>query len=270
MKVAVTGGTGLVGRFIVQALRRAGEDVCLLSRPAYRLGDAPDLGSVDALVHCAFQHVPGRYRGGEGDDPAGFRQDNLVGSLRLFEAAKAQGVSRVVFLSSRAVYGDYPPGTQLTEDLPPRPDTLYGQVKWEAEQAVFSLVTPGFRAASLRATGVYGPGPNHKWAELFHAFQSGRTIEPRRSTEIHGDDLAEAVRLLLRTTESGPFNVSDILLDRHDLLASVAKLTGSNATLPPRSDASVSQMACDRLMALGWQPRGVAGLEEALPYMVRA
>ncbi|QFS82546.1 UDP-glucose 4-epimerase [Roseivivax sp. THAF40] len=268
MKIALTGGTGLVGRFIAEEIRAAGDDLLALSRPDYSLGDAPDLEGCDALIHCAFSHVPGRYRGGEGDDPEGFRRANLDGSLRLFEAARACGVSRIIFLSSRAVYGDYPPGTPLVEDLTPRSDTLYGQVKWEAEQALAAMHGPEFATASIRATGIYGPGRDHKWCGLFRDFLAARKIEPRRSTELHGDDLAAAVRLLLCNDATGPFNASDILLDRHDLLSRVARLTGAGVKPPPPSDAPVSEMRCDRLRALGWRPRGVAGLDAALPELV--
>ena len=54
---------------------------------AYKLGERPDLAGIGAVVHCAFAHVPGRYRGGEGDDPEGFRRANLDGSLALIRAA---------------------------------------------------------------------------------------------------------------------------------------------------------------------------------------
>jgi hypothetical protein len=103
MRVAVTGGTGFVGRFVVLGLVRDGHAVTVLSRtpPArgdlpeavghlvYRLGgtETPELEGFDALVHAAFDHVPGRYRGGEGDDAAGFLSRNLGGSLTLFGAA---------------------------------------------------------------------------------------------------------------------------------------------------------------------------------------
>lgn len=270
MRLAITGGGGLVGAFAVLEAQAAGDTLRLLSRPAYRLGDAPDLSGCDALLHCAFQHVPGRYRGGEGDDPAGFIRANLDGSVRLFQAAKAAGVGRVVFLSSRAVYGDYPPGTVLTEDLPPRPDTLYGQVKWQAEQALAGLDAPGFRTATIRATGVYGPGAGHKWVALFHDYLAGRAIAPRCGTEILGSDLAAAIRLLLVDHGArGVFNASDLLLDRHDLLGQVARLTGCPHPPPRPSDAPVSAMRCDRLAALGWQPSGRAGLARALPQMLR-
>lgn len=264
MKIALTGATGHVGRFILTGLQRAGHDVRVLSRPKYHLGDSPDLGGCDALVHCAFHHVAGRYRGGEGDDPQGFITRNLDGSVRLFEAAKAQGVAHVVFFSSRAVYGGYPAGTPLTDDMTPRPDTLYGEVKWQAEQALYGLISPGFNAASLRATGVYGPGPNHKWTELFSDFLAGAPVAPRRGTELHGDDLAAAVCILLRHQSNGAFNVSDILLDRRDLLDRFARLQGVKRDLPKGSLDPVSVMSCEKIHALGWRPSGWTGLDGAL------
>lgn len=287
MKLAVTGGTGLVGRFLVEEALAAGDAVTVLTRrpPApgffsapvahlpYDLsGAAPPLGGIDALIHAGFSHVPGRYRGGEGNDPEGFLHANRDGTLRLFEAAARSGVGRVVFLSSRAVYGDYAPGTELTEDMTPRPDTLYGQVKAEAEAALADLPA----GVTLRATGVYGPAgqaQRHKWAGLFESFLHGDPIEPRKGTEVHGNDLAAAVRLVLKASQDRLgdriFNVSDILLDRRDLLAGVARLTGCPHPLPARSDAPVSAMRCDRLRALGWRPGGMARLRASLPAMLQ-
>ena len=286
MRLAVTGGTGLVGRFLVEAAFAAGDRVTVLTRrppnpgffpgavehAAYDLtGPPPPLDGVDALIHAGFSHVPGKYRGGEGDDPEGFLSANRDGTLRLFEAAARAGVGRVIFLSSRAVYGDYPPGTALTEAMPPRPDTLYGEVKAEAEAALARL--PG--GVTLRATGVYGPagpGQRHKWADLFARFLAGEPVEPRRGTEVHGADLAAAVRLALDASAEqlgdGVFNVSDLLLDRRDLLAEVARATGCPHPLPPASDAAVSVMRCDRLAALGWRPGGMARLRASLPAML--
>lgn len=277
MKVALTGGTGLVGRFLADAARAAGHDVTLLSRnPApgelrYDLtGEVPDLTGHDALIHAAFQHAPGRYRGGEGTDPADFLAANRDGSLRLFAAARQAGVARALFLSTRAVYGDHPAGTLLTEDLELRPDTLYGQMKADVEQGLAALSSPTFSTASLRATGVYGPGQNHKWTDLFANFHAGRPISPRVATEVHGADLAAAALLLLEAPASDlAYNVSDLTLDLHDLLAEVARLTGCTAPLPPRADAAaVSAMDCTRLRALGWRPGGWPLLRASLPAML--
>ncbi|MFP4275418.1 MAG: NAD-dependent epimerase/dehydratase family protein [Paracoccaceae bacterium] len=283
MRIAITGGTGLVGRFLVEAALAAEDRVTVLTRKAPAPGffsgavphqpfdlaaPAPRLEGCDALIHAGFAHLPGRYRGGEGDDPEGFLHRNLEGTIRLFEAAAAQRVGQVVFLSSRAVLGGHPAGTALGEDLPPRPDSLYGEAKARAEAALAALPVAG---VSLRATGIYGPagpGQHHKWAELFADFRAGRPIAPRRGTEVHGADLAAAVRLLLNARADGVVHASDIVLDRHDLLAEVARLTGCAHRLPARSDRPVSALRCDRLRALGWQPGGMKRLRASLPAMI--
>ncbi|MBL3551267.1 NAD-dependent epimerase/dehydratase family protein [Rhodovulum sulfidophilum] len=286
MSLAVTGATGLVGRFFVEEALAAGEPVTVLGRTPpppgffstptgfrpYALGDRPDMSGIDALIHCAFSHLPGRYRGGEGSDPEGFSRANLDGSVALFETARAAGTGTVLFLSSRAVYGRYPPGTDLTETLTPYPDTLYGKVKAEAERSLFALASDSFTPVALRATGIYGPaGPGraHKWQSLFDDFRQGRPISPRRGTELHGDDLAAAARILRDTGARGIFNASDILLDRHDLLALMARAERIERPLPPRSDSPVSAMRCDRLASLGWEPGGIARLHATLPALCR-
>ncbi|WP_245624808.1 NAD-dependent epimerase/dehydratase family protein [Jannaschia seosinensis] len=283
----MTGATGLVGYRIARHLARRGHAVLALGRRPVDLpgvahrrfelaGALPDLGEVDALVHAALSHLPGRYRGGEGEDSAGFRRDNLDGTLRLFAHARACGVGRIVFLSSRAVYDGYPPGTALEDGLPARPAGLYGSVKAEGEAALADMVGDGAAVASLRATGIYGasaPGHPHKWADLFAAFDAGEAVAPRVGTELHGDDLASAVDLLLRAEAAAlrplTFNASDIVLDRRDLLATYAELAGGAGRLPPRGDpARVSVMRCDRLRQLGWTPRGMAGFRQSLRDML--
>lgn len=267
MRVAVTGATGLVGQFVAAHLLALGHEVAALGRSPsphggahrpWRLGEPAPLDGCDALVHAAFSHLPGRYRGGEGDDAPGFLHANLAGTLRLWDEARGL---RVVFLSSRAVYDGLPAGTRLTEDLPLAPDSLYGQVKLRAEEALH-----GIGGASLRATGVYGPpapGQRHKWADLFEAFARGEEIAPARGTEVHGADLARAVALLLGAPP-GPYNCSDLLLDRRDLLERWARAKGLEGRLPSRSGKAPNVMDCTRLRALGWEPGGEAALEAAL------
>lgn len=273
MRIALTGASGLVGRFVARAAAAAGHRIDPL--PGWRLGQPASLDGCDALVHAAFAHVPGKYRGGEGDDPAAFVAANLDGSAALFEDARRAGVGRVVFLSSRAVFDGLPPGTPLPDGTAPAPASLYGQVKAQAETALAALDAPGFATASLRPTGVYGPGPGHKWTGLFADYLAGREIPPRVATELHGDDLAQAVLLVLAAQAThgkgrGAFNASDIVLDRRDLLADVAALTGAPHPLPPRADpAGLSVMTCARLSALGWCPGGLPLLRRELPAMIR-
>lgn len=286
----VTGGTGYVGRFIVEELLAAGHEVAVIgrspptdgffSRPVRFASFSLASRSVppveaDYLVHAAFDHVPGKYRGGEGDDPENFRRRNLDGSVALFEAAKAAGVRRAVFLSSRAVYGPRSRGEWLDEADEPRPDTLYGEVKLAAERALSGLTGQGFEGISLRVTGVYGPaglGRKHKWAGLFADYLAGRSIEPRVGTEVHGCDVASAVRLVLETAGPiGPIlNVSDLIVDRRDLLDMVRRAYGAANPLPPAADRlSVNPMRTERLRALGWRPGGEKLLQETISMLLR-
>lgn len=266
MRIALTGASGIVGGFVLRAAQAAGHQVTRLDRSTgFHLGDAPDLSDHDALIHCAFAHAPGRYRGGEGDDPETFLRLNRDGTLRLFEAAARDNVDRAVFLSSRAVHDGHPPGTLLTDDMPAWPANLYGQVKADAEACLASL---SLKATSIRATGVYGlPG---KWRGLFTDYLSGRPIPPRIATEVHGDDLAAAILLLLdQPNPPAQVSCSDLILDRHDLLAQVQTLTGCPHPLPARADpAPLRLQRCDRLRALGWQPGGTAKLCATLPFLL--
>ncbi|WP_323770144.1 NAD(P)-dependent oxidoreductase [Antarctobacter sp.] len=270
--IALTGATGLLGRFLLDGL--PGPIVTLGRRPvagyAHRLWDltgaAPDLAGIDTVIHAAFSHVPGRYRGGEGDDPDGFLAANLDGARRLFDAAAKAGVRRVIFLSSRAVFDGSATGVPLTEETPPNPASLYGQVKAQAEAHLAALPLIG---QNLRATGVYGPGPNHKWQDLFADYLSGQSVAPRRGTEVHGADLAQACRLMLNSHQTGAFHLSDLLLDRHDLLSEVQRLTACPHAPPPPSDRPVAPLICIRLPALGWQPGGMDLLRTDLPRMLK-
>ena len=279
MTTLVSGGTGTVGRFVVEALLGAGREVRVMgstppadgffSGPVEFVEGALDPArdqsaafvGVRHFVHAAFDHAPGKYRGGEGDDPATFRRRNLDGSVALFEAAKRAGVERSIFLSSRAVYGVQPPGAMLTEDTEPRPDTLYGDVKLDAERALAALSDDRFSGVSLRVTGVYGPagrGQPHKWADLFRDYLDGHPIAPRRATEVHGEDVAAAVLLAL-DAPSVPrvLNVSDIVVDRRDLLAILQQITGCPHPLPPASSEPLNEMNTDRLCAMDWRPGGM-------------
>lgn len=287
MKVLVSGGTGLVGRYVVEELLAAGYQVIVGGRraPAPRLFSRPvefaalsldpEKDQIDVFddayffVHAAFSHVPGKYRGGEGDDPKTFQKLNLDGTVRLFEAAKRAGTRRCVFLSSRAAYGDHPPGTELAETMMAEPETLYGRVKLDAERALADLAAPGFSGVSLRATGVYGDLFPNKWDGLIADYLAGRPVAARAGTEVHGRDLGRAVRLMLETEStriSGEiFNVSDISVDMNDILSPIRRETDCRYALPaPADGTALNPMSTAKIRALGWSPGGSPLFEETM------
>ena len=95
------------------------------------------------------------------DDPAFDADVNVVGSLRLLEAARRGGVSQVIFASTGgAIYGeqDYFPAD---EDHPTRPLSPYGVAKLAVERYLyFYQQTYGLDVACLRYANVYGERQN--------------------------------------------------------------------------------------------------------------
>jgi len=90
----------------------------------------------------------------EADPPACF-SSNVTGTHNVLQAAKEEGLGRVVFMSSREVYGD-PSVTPVTETAPIRPKNNYGISKGAGEMLcdVFGRTT---EVVVLRLTNVYGP-----------------------------------------------------------------------------------------------------------------
>jgi uronate dehydrogenase len=76
---------------------------------------------VDAIVHFGGVPVEGPW--------TPILQANIIGAYNLYEAARKQGVKRVVFASSNHVTGFYKQGETIDASFPPRPDGLYGLSK---------------------------------------------------------------------------------------------------------------------------------------------
>jgi len=293
MRALVSGGTGLVGRYIVETLLDAGYEIVIGGRtkPADDLFSSdvefrplsldPDkdprslFTGVDVFIHAAFEHLPGRYRGGEGDDPAGFRRSNMGGSVQLFEAAKQAGVDRTVFLSSRAVYDGVPAGTPLVETLTLQPTSLYGEIKLLGEQALARLNGPHFITSSLRLTGVFGGLHPNKWDSLFAGYLAGEPVTVRAGSEIHGRDAGKAVRLMLETDAAliggETFNVSDMIVDTRSILTPLHQSLPYAPDLPQSADkTAVAEMDTQKIRELGWRPGGQKLLDETVQHLMAA
>lgn len=226
----VTGATGAIGPGVVAALG-ATHDIRTLSRQAPDpdqfavpvtpfTGDIADAAAVrqaargaDAIVHlAALLHIV--------DPPPAMRAEyervNVAGTATVLEAARAEGVSRVVLMSTIAVYG-YAARTVLDEDAVPRPETFYGQTKLAAERLAMAARrgdgTP--LATVLRSAAVYGPRVKGNYQRLVHALARGRfmPIGPGHNlrTVIFESDLAKAAALAaVHPAAAGRvYNVSD-------------------------------------------------------------
>lgn len=297
MIVAVTGATGYVGRFVIAELQRQGVTIRALARPSTnRLGFNAaidwidgDLSSdialarlvsgVDAVIHLAYEHVPNRYRGGEGDDLPGWIEANVGGSLRLLSAARDAAVAHFVFLSSRAVFSQTLPGRVLDESHPTSPDTHYGAYKLAVESFLNSAArADGMHTVSIRATGVYGltwPVSRSKWWPLIRAVQRDEVPEIARSgTEVHGADVARVIWQALHVPPTAGVDIihmSDLLVTERDIIERARCLLNRPGLLPAEPlTVPANQLVCGRLTALGIALGGWPLLDQTVMALVRA
>src|SRR3954453_823152 len=209
--VVITGVSGFLGQAVLRRLapspsvgRLVGLDV---REPGFRprglefhLVDVAgsDLGPLfdgaDVLVHLAGVHdaIP---------DEDLMARINVGGTRRVLEAAAAAGVSKIVLVSSAAVYGAWPNNpVPLTEDAPLRPNPGFplGVHKAELERllAEWALVRPTVTTTVLRPAFVLGAKADHAIARLIRAgvpLAVGVSTAPVQF--VHEDDATEAIVL---------------------------------------------------------------------------
>jgi nucleoside-diphosphate-sugar epimerase len=221
MRVLVTGATGRVGSRLVPRLLERGDSIrVLLRKEADRepfaqrgaevvlgdLSDAESLGKAVAGVE-AVVHVAAFFRGAT---EAEARATNLDGTLALAQAARPNGVSKFIYISTNLVYG---PGrgrpTRETDEARPPADHFYPVSKLAAERALVQFYQGRETDLSiLRLAFVYGDGDPH----LREAINLTRSWPPaKRMHIVHHADVAQAILLSLEKPRSGGqlYNVAD-------------------------------------------------------------
>src|SRR3954451_18309396 len=169
LRVMVTGATGNVGTSVVRALGRdpAVDEIVGLARrmPSWTAEkvrwESCDVGSddlvgrfagADVVIHLAWLIQPSR-------DEAELERVNVVGSRRVFEAAAAAGVPRIVHASSIGVYSPGPKDRAVDESWPRRgvSSLFYSRHKVAAEDALdeVSAANPELRAVRLRPALIF-------------------------------------------------------------------------------------------------------------------
>ena len=203
--ILVTGGTGFVGRRLVDYLLQREYEIRLASRKSsssipnnievFLIKDISNdtewyegLQNINTVIHTAARvHI---MNDSELDPLAEFRKVNVEGTLNLARQAVEAGVKRFVFVSSIKVNGEMtggfdetcphpiplPEGVKsvFTENDSFIPDDPYGLSKYEAEQGLLNLAKEtDMDVVIIRPPLVYGPGVKANFASMMKWVNKG-------------------------------------------------------------------------------------------------
>lgn len=301
-KILVTGGAGYIGSHTAYLLKRSGHQVAIvddLSRGHIEnvheaefhklnlletdaLTGVLNQGGFDAVIHFAAYIAVGEST----KDPILYFSNNTAGSMSLFTAMQRAGVSRLVFSSTAAVYGN-PQSVPISEDEPYAPVSPYGDSKVMVEKILAWLDEfRGFRSIALRYFNACGAEPGSGLGEqhdpethliplLFRAVDTGKPATIFGSDYptadgtcirdyIHVSDLAvahvKAVEWLMKGGASGRYNVGtgrgqSVM----EVVRAVEEVTGKRVpyVIGPRREGDPAELVAnsDRLQhTLGWKP----------------
>ena len=194
-KCAVTGANGYLGSKIASALTRTGWQVHKLVRRTegdsdqtsvrFTLEQGAPAGffrehGIDALIHCAYDFRPTRW--------SEIFETNVVGSVRLMKAAKAENVRKIIFISTVSAFEGC--------------KSLYGKAKLEIEREALKL-----GAVVVRPGLIYGDQPGAMMGALAKAVQRSSIVPIIGNGKqllylVHEDDLISLI-LKLCTEEEG-------------------------------------------------------------------
>ena len=297
MQVAITGATGFLGRYIVNHLIESGHTCRCWQRPQsdrggfdgieakiqWLPGDLNDESSmrdlvagVDAVVHAALDRPTRRFRGAEGDLPT-FVDRNVLGTIRLIEAARTAGAERFIFISTCAVHEVILGDRKLDEAHPLWPTSHYGAYKAAVEKFIHSYgLGDGYDICSLRPTGIYGlarPASASKWYDLVQQVKRGEPIASHRGgKEVHAADVAKAVHVLL--TADGiagqAYNCYNMYISEQTVAEIAKEISGSDSVIEQVDKKPKNQIDTSKLCALGMEFGGRVRLEQTIRELLDA
>jgi UDP-glucose-4-epimerase GalE len=302
-KILITGGAGYIGSHTRYFLEKRGHTTIVLD--SMERGDARAVPAkmlrkidlrdsaqvkqllqdekVDAVIHFAAYISVGEST----QRPELYFNNNVTGSLSLFEAMLASNVHRLVFSSTAAVYG-VPTKVPITEDQPYAPINPYGESKVMVEKMLGWLTKfRDFRSVALRYFNACGAQPDSGLGER-HDPETHliplilRAVQTETPVTLFGDDyptpdgtcirdyihvadLADAhivaVEHLLSGGASDAFNVgTGAGHSVKEVLAAVERVTGKTPpySIGPRREGDPPSLVADSTKlqkTLGWRPK---------------
>ena len=249
-KILVAGGTGLIGRPLVDMLRKQGADVAVGAIDAPVSLDFRQFS--DCLFACEGMDIVFNLVGVKGSPsatlkyPARFFTPTLQTSINLMEAARRCKVKQYLYTST---VGVYPPAEVFKEDdvwkgFPSPNDRFAGWAKRMGElQAEAYAIEFGFKASIVRPANVYGPWDNFD-SDTAMVLPSliARVVENEGPLTvwgngsavrdfIHADDVAKGMMMAIEQGITKPLNLGS---GQAVTIRQVAEIVARNAPDGPR------------------------------------
>lgn len=177
MKILVTGGAGYIGSVTVDALRERGDSVVVVDnlmtghraavdaevpffttdlRSTAEMEQILQAHKIEAVIHFAASSLVGE----SVSNPAKYFDNNVGGTMSLLAAMRAAGVSKIIFSSTAATYGE-PERVPIPETHRTSPTNPYGMTKLMMEQIMGSYASAyGLKFAALRYFNACGATPS--------------------------------------------------------------------------------------------------------------
>ncbi len=295
MRIALTGATGFLGRYLLAQFAAEQHTVRAWRRPESKLGglehverhiewvDGGTLGNFEAcrelargcdvLVHAALARMDfTTFNFG-----AAMALHNFAASMQLFEAAKAAGAERIVFISSCAVYGKILEARPLDETHPLWPDSHYGAHKAAVEAFVHSYALhEKCTICALRPTAIYGlayPIEKSKWYDLVAGVVRNEPVEcTRGSKHVHAADVARATSLLVHAeaerVAGESFNCVDQYISEYDVAKRAHAMAGGHGEVLGEPLRPKNQIETGKLRSLGFEFGGQEMLDKTIREMI--
>lgn len=186
MKVLVTGGTGFIGKFLLDFLLKQNVSITVLVRNInhtlpesvkQHIGDLTCPNSLIGIgknIDCVF-HLGGyahAWQEQSTDEARQHEEVNLLGTKYLLEECRKDGVKKFIFFSSIKAVGDAE--HCIDEKWTVYPSTPYGQAKRAAEESAIAMgKTYNMHVCILRLALVYGPGWKGNLYQMLKAVDKG-------------------------------------------------------------------------------------------------
>jgi nucleoside-diphosphate-sugar epimerase len=220
MKAFVAGGAGFVGGAVVRQLLARGDQVVAAVRDPANAGSlgmsgaallgmdlaAPDPGPLAAAMEGADAvfHVAGAYRVGlrPGQRPAMWAA-NVTTTARVLDAAAANGVSRIVYISTANVLGNTMGRLRDETFRRPQPPVFlswYDETKYRAHELVVQRAASGAPVLIAMPGMIYGPGDRSQAGDQIQQALDGKlqvlSVPDLGGNLAHVDDIATGILLV--------------------------------------------------------------------------